>query len=387
MKLRRLSHRGSPAFRHAVATLDLDAIKGRLIGVTGPNGVGKTCFLGGWIGAMYGTVPTRGTILDLARVAGSRDAFWTATVELPEGTRTFTHSVDGVSEKQEVSVTDEAGAKVLDSTSVKAYRAGWMAEHLLPLDVVTSTQFVAQSSQGWVDLGPADRRGVVLRAIGADGYERRSSAALKKATEVRNALDAAQSRLTDAKERAVSVATAESTAADAMPEPDLQTGDGTPVYSAPQLQKWQEWNTRKLTADMQAQFRKELGPVHEVISAHESAKATATITTVLTEMRADADFKAHEADIKATLQQDAKLWALADSDPKLALELAWARVYRAKVLPRHDETLKAEVVANLQQRAVSGTTNPGSATTSAPPNMIGNARAALQYADSVVGAA
>lgn len=175
-------------------------------------------------------------------------------------------------------------------------------------------------------------------------------------------------------------------AEDAMPEADLQTGDGTPVYSATQQAKRDAWLENQITKKVLAQFDDRLKPVNEVISAHQTAKAHADVASVLTEMRADADFKAHEADIKATLKADAKLWALADSDPKLALELAWARVYRATVLPRRDESTKAAVLANLQQRAAAGTTNPGTATTSAPPNVIGNAREALRYAESVVGA-
>jgi len=182
-------------------------------------------------------------------------------------------------------------------------------------------------------------------------------------------------------------ATSEAPADDPEPEADLQTPDGALVYSAPQQKKRDDWLARRITAELTTQFERRLGPVQEVISAHQESKAHADVASVLTELRGDPDFKAHEADIKATLQHDAKLWALADRDPRLALELAYARVYRTKVLPTRDEKTKADVLANLQQRAVAGTTNPGAATTSTPPNTLGNAREALRYAESVVGAA
>ena len=49
--------------------------------------------------------------------------------------------------------------------------------------------------------------------------------------------------------------------------------------------------------------------------------------------REDADFMAHTADVKAVIEEDARLSALADRDPKAALDVEWSRVYREKVLP------------------------------------------------------
>lgn len=178
---------------------------------------------------------------------------------------------------------------------------------------------------------------------------------------------------------------------DPAPEPDLQAGDGTLVYSAPQLQKWQEWNARQLTAQLTKQFEEKLQPLQRTAQTMEQREAAAQAhreaSQAIAKFATNPDFVKHKPDVSAEIAKDARLQALADRDPEAALEIAWGRVERAKVLPLRDQKTEEKVLANLQQRAVAGTTNPGAASTSAPPNMIGNARAALEYASSVVGAA
>jgi hypothetical protein len=173
-------------------------------------------------------------------------------------------------------------------------------------------------------------------------------------------------------------------AVEPMPEADLQTSDGTAVYSGPQMQKWQEWNTRRITADVMKQFEQRFQPVQEVVKAHKSATAHATVASALAEMRADTDFKAHETDVLAELQADAWLWDLADKDPARALKIAYGNVFRSKVVPAREAGLKSkadtEAVAQLQQRAVAAATNPAAASTGTPKSTIGDARAALEYA-------
>jgi hypothetical protein len=156
------------------------------------------------------------------------------------------------------------------------------------------------------------------------------------------------------------------------PEPQFMVdiGEGRAAFDPDLFAKWREWNDRRLTTAIRQEVGKDLGPVREVISAHNEAKAHATVATVLTEMRADPDFKAHEKDVVKTLQGDPWLWNLADSDPGRALKIAYADVYRNVVVPAREkassESAEAKVLTNLQSRAVAGTTNPASAATATP---------------------
>lgn len=163
----------------------------------------------------------------------------------------------------------------------------------------------------------------------------------------------------------------EAAAQDAEPEPDLEAPDGTLVYSAQRQREWREWNNRQL----EQRFSAKLQPLEQVAQTFQAretqARAFTEVGQVLTEFRADPDFTANEADIKAEISKDPRLAALADRDPKAALELAFARVYRAKVLPAQRKTSEADVLANLQQRAVAGTVNPSAATSSTPKKFSG----------------
>lgn len=177
--------------------------------------------------------------------------------------------------------------------------------------------------------------------------------------------------------------------ADPEPEPDLEAADGTLVYSATKQREWREWNNRQLTSQLSKEFEAKLRPFEQVAQTFQQretqARAFTEVGQVLGEFRADPEFKAHEHDVKAELAKDQRLGDLADRDPKLALEIAFNRVYRAKVLPAKQQQTEAQVVANLQQRAVAATTNPAAASTATPKSTLGDARAALEHAYQVTG--
>lgn len=164
----------------------------------------------------------------------------------------------------------------------------------------------------------------------------------------------------------------------------LESPDGRVHFDPEAFARWREWNNRSLTSNIRQEFQKELQPMQQVVKAHREATATATVASVLTDMRADADFKAHEKDVLAEMQADPWLWELADTDPARALKIAYGSVYRSKVVPAREAGLKSkaetEAVAHLQQRAVAASTNPAAASTSTPKNTLGDARAALEYA-------
>lgn len=203
---------------------------------------------------------------------------------------------------------------------------------------------------------------------------------------------AARAQLAQAAQRDPSIAqalsgmfateTAQARGAEAMPEPDLQAQDGTLVYSAQQMQKLREWDQRQLTSSLTKSFDEKLQPLSRVAETfqqrEQQAQAWTEVGQILTQFRADPDFKAHEKEVKAELAQDPRLAALADRDPQQALELAFNRVYRELIVPARAKASEGDTLANLQRKAVAGTTNPATATPTMPAKTLGNARAALE---------
>ena len=163
------------------------------------------------------------------------------------------------------------------------------------------------------------------------------------------------------------------------PEPDLQNSDGTLVYSAPQLKSWQQWNQKQLLADMEQR----LAPLQRAATQAESVRletsALNEANAAINSFREDADFMKHTADIKTLIEQDARLAALADRDPKAALDVAWTRVYREKVLPNKLKQTEAEVLTKLQQKAQAGSVNP-SAPNAATPKKFSQSEAGFAQA-------
>ena len=167
---------------------------------------------------------------------------------------------------------------------------------------------------------------------------------------------------------------------EAMPTADLQAEDGTLVYSASQMEKWQDWKSNKLME----QFQQQITPLQEMATSvrekEQYAQAWNEVSHVLTEFRADPTFSQHESAIKNMLASDQRLAALSESDPRMALELAYNRVWRSTVEPTQQRQAESTVLENLQRRAVAGTVNPSTAGTTMPRSSLGNARAALEAA-------
>ena len=119
-----------------------------------------------------------------------------------------------------------------------------------------------------------------------------------------------------------------------------------------------------------ADMEKRLAPLQHAASQAEAARLHTTAyteaSTAINSFREDAEFMAHTGEIKALIEQDQRLSALADRDPKAALEVAWTRIYREKVLPAKLNGTEAEVLNKLQQKAQSGSVNPASPSTATP---------------------
>ena len=175
--------------------------------------------------------------------------------------------------------------------------------------------------------------------------------------------------------------------AQADPEPVVigRNPDGTEYFNPEAFEQWKAWNARQTDARLEEKLK----PFQQVAQTFQQREMQATawteVSQVLTRFRTDPDFKANEADVKDEIASDSRLQQLADRDPQAALEIAFSRVYRAKVLPSQKSQTEAQVLADVKTRAVAATTNPASASTSTPKSTIGDARAALDHAMAQLG--
>lgn len=150
----------------APVELDLTAIPGRLIAVTGGNGQGKSTLLELLAGSLHRVTPTRGTIASLAT---SRDAY--VETRFTNGSPwTLRHSVDSVSGAGDSLVLDADGRSAFDSAKRRAFDQ-WSAKHLPSKDLLFACSFAAQGSRGFLGMNAGERKAVILRAIGIERLE------------------------------------------------------------------------------------------------------------------------------------------------------------------------------------------------------------------------
>lgn len=182
MRLHSLSGRGLGPFRTAFH-VDIDALPGRVIGICGGNGEGKSTLLELFPGALHRECPTRGSLVDLAQ---ERDAYLEARVT-NGAFHTLRHTVDGISKKSEALILDDSGAPVLATTSVKAFDE-WSKVHLPDAEVLLCSAFAAQQHRGFCDLGARERKTVLATILGIAGLEEMAGRARKRATTVETEL-------------------------------------------------------------------------------------------------------------------------------------------------------------------------------------------------------
>jgi exonuclease SbcC len=176
--------------------LDVAALPEGVIAVTGPNGVGKSTALRVWRAVL-----DRAARLTLVAQAETRDAWVECSYELGGVGRTTRFSIDGHKAAAEVSVLDDAGAPAFASTSVRAYDA-WAATALPACDVFTSALFSAQGEPSFLDKTPAERKAVVLRALGVERLERMAAEARARAEKVRQEIGAKGAAIEETRRRA-----------------------------------------------------------------------------------------------------------------------------------------------------------------------------------------
>ena len=125
MQLKRISGQGFLSLRERF-DIAIDNLNGELTAVTGANGAGKSTLLELYPAALYRQMPTR----DLKDIVAARDAFVEVTI-VTDQEYTIRQTMDGVSGKQETSLTNAAGQAVLTSGKVTEYDQ-WAAKHLPP---------------------------------------------------------------------------------------------------------------------------------------------------------------------------------------------------------------------------------------------------------------
>ncbi len=178
--------------------VDFNAIKGELIAVCGENGAGKSTFLEILGGALHRETPTRGT---LASMATSRDSF--AEVGVTNGAQhVITHTLDGQTGKGTSLVTDVERVPRTADTKVSTFDA-WSAAHLPSREVLYASTFLAQASGGFLDLSKADRKKMVLRALGIEHMEADAAAAREQLKATREAIASLDGSLQDERRRGI----------------------------------------------------------------------------------------------------------------------------------------------------------------------------------------
>jgi DNA repair exonuclease SbcCD nuclease subunit/energy-coupling factor transporter ATP-binding protein EcfA2 len=170
--LRRIRARDVRPFRSL--DLDIETLPGPIVVVRGLNGAGKSTLLGCWPGAMYGWLPSRKKI-DLKAMALSDDAQIEIDTDAGKIVRAIGDGKAFVYPAGKTTPLDEDG-------KISGFER-WAADHLLASEVFYNALFLAQRSEGLVQMQPGERKAVLLRAIGCGHLERIAKAARDRKTD------------------------------------------------------------------------------------------------------------------------------------------------------------------------------------------------------------
>lgn len=162
---------------HRDIDLDLSAVPGRIVAVTGRNGAGKTTALELMSGgAIYRHCPSRGALDELAN---ERDA--SLEVVVHNGERyTIRQTCDSHTRKSKTVIRGADGEPVVSSTGVTV-NDKWLAEHFPPAEVLFASAFAVQTKRGLFDLNRTERVAAFSRALGLERFERLAKAAADRA--------------------------------------------------------------------------------------------------------------------------------------------------------------------------------------------------------------
>lgn len=136
-----------------------------------------------------------------------------------------------------------------------------------------------------------------------------------------------------------------------MPEPDLETQDGRPLYSAAQAQKLMEWRESRL----QQQMAKQVQPLEQFVKQAQiqqvrgeiQQQAQSWAQQTFNEWKGKPHFVEYKAQIAQLMQER-----------NIGLGDAYAEVLVTQVLPKLSAQERSAVVAQMQTKAAAGTASP-----------------------------
>ena len=141
----------------------------KLVAISGVNGAGKSTLLElAMPGTLYRGTPTRGSLLSLAT---ARDSWLETDITVGGERYIIKHLLDAASKKSEASVTRGDGTPVLDGSKVSEFDA-WVSRAVVDRDVLLASVFRAQGTEGLAQAKPAERKTILLRALGIDKLEK-----------------------------------------------------------------------------------------------------------------------------------------------------------------------------------------------------------------------
>ena len=138
---------------------------------------------------------------------------------------------------------------------------------------------------------------------------------------------------------------------DPEPQADFEA-NGTPFFSGPQLQKWHQWNERRMDAKVQQQLQ-------PIVQRHKQQELQQTAT----EMRqkalnaADAQYRAMSSD-PDFVEHQALVQQRMAADRTLTAREAWGEVYREVVVPKKVQQAESKFVQAARAKSAGSTVDP-----------------------------
>jgi hypothetical protein len=144
------------------------------------------------------------------------------------------------------------------------------------------------------------------------------------------------------------------------PQADLQTPDGTPVYSAPQLAAWNAWNQRKFEAQIAQQLQPLQQREQERVATERMTQAKAEASERMSKViepykKLLPDWDRH----RPALLEKSRSYLEEGYDAQTALGLAVMSVLNETVLPAKTAMSQQQLVASAVAKATGSTSAPG----------------------------
>lgn len=157
---------------------------------------------------------------------------------------------------------------------------------------------------------------------------------------------------------------------DSEPDADLQTADGSLVYSAEQLRKWHEWNNRQMERKLSEQF-KPLADLQQNVQRAQQHQAEQRKALTIAEQRGALwktmpmfeENKAAILERQQAIYKDMRTAGRQDDmdAPWEAMQRAYAEVIQSQALPKLHAKQTETLVASAQHKRAGSTADPAAA--------------------------